>query len=909
MREMFGWVDFFSKLAARIDEEGPAELNERARGIDWRLSGRSEGKGRLADEPLFGVNDVDPLTFFSYLATRTRYPDRLPEALANVGSAFGVGVSVEHCEDWKVLNVFNLLVAWAAKDRELLWMIFRQAVAGQIEADTFRSALELRNVALPTLSTILFLINPRSFLPLLDAPEYRLSYGLTSIPPRMPWNDYSAEIGRIRAEHPGCEFFEIELFHRLMRGGGEAPPLVVHPERCWVVSTNMNTGIEDLSTAFHRNYCVRLEEFRIRGGRAKPRPLAEPEPGDLVLLRFGRRGRERGRGIGVVYRNDYENGWAPEHGIHVLWLNKKDGSLETEGRKWQIFEEAAPTIKSAFRECPEYARTWEALERMAARSVGTGGPDAADGPKRYWLMSLGRKADLWSVCYESGTASIGFDHDPVGDLGQYRSQQEVGRAMGSESGTKRMHDRLALWEFSHVMKPGDVIFVKRGRKLVVGHGVVRSRYRYDATRERHRHVLNVDWNSNFPAGRQVRERPLVTKTLTNITEYPELVTALKAAVGFEEPDEVPRQPTVLTHSRNQILYGPPGTGKTYETVSHALAIVDGIDVKEVRAKRNEDREAAQRRFRQLRFKSPLRPGGRPEGQAAMVTFHQNYAYEDFVEGIRPKLTKAENAGRDVDSAKSGSTELAYELRHGIFRSMCDVADNARRKAQEGGDEPPRYVLIIDEINRGNIPKIFGELITLIEPSRRLGADDETMVALPYSGDNFGVPDNLYIIGTMNTADRSIQQMDTALRRRFTFVEMMPDANHDLISEDVDGVNCRKMLKAMNERIALLLDREHQIGHTYLLNVETMEQLADTFRNRIFPLLQEYFYDDWRKIRAVLGNNAFVRERRLDDPGTRALAEQFGHAEDDRVYERLSFSNDEWKNSEQYKRISSSPKED
>ena len=359
----------------------------------------------------------------------------------------------------------------------------------------------------------------------------------------------------------------------------------------------------------------------------------------------------------------------------------------------------------------------------------------------------------------------------------------------------------------------------------------------------------------------------------------------------------------MDYARNQILYGPPGTGKTYETVSHTLAVVDGVDVEKVRNDRQEDPEAALERHSKLRFKSPGGQKGHPEGRLAMVTFHQNYAYEDFVEGIRPKLVEAEGNGGDLDPAPSESTELAYELRHGIFRSMCEVANDARRKAREDGGDPPRFVLVIDEINRGNIPKIFGELITLIEPSRRLGADDETTVTLPYSGDDFGVPDNLYIIGTMNTADRSIQQMDTALRRRFTFVEMMPHANHDLISENVDGVNCRKMLRAMNERIALLLDREHQIGHTYLLNVETMEQLADTFRNRVFPLLQEYFYDDWRKIRAVLGNNAFVRERPSGDGYRTDLAEDFGlDSADDKVYDRIPLDDESWKDAEQYKQI-------
>ena len=282
----------------------------------------------------------------------------------------------------------------------------------------------------------------------------------------------------------------------------------------------------------------------------------------------------------------------------------------------------------------------------------------------------------------------------------------------------------------------------------------------------------------------------------------------------------------------------------------------------------------------------------------MITFHQNYAYEDFVEGIRPKLTGDDEGTQALGLA---STDLAYELRHGIFRRLCEAAEKRP-------DQP--FVLIIDEINRGNIPKIFGELITLIEPSKRLGKTDEVKVTLPYSGDEFGVPQNLYIIGTMNTADRSIQQLDTALRRRFTFVEIMPDPDNDLISEDIDGVDCRKLLRAMNERIALLLDREHQIGHTYLLGVETMEALAERFRNQVFPLLQEYFYDDWRKIHAVLGENAFVQKRKAGEGYTKKLAAEFDLIRDGQViYERLSDSAPEWKAAGEYRRIYEDPKQD
>ncbi len=299
---------------------------------------------------------------------------------------------------------------------------------------------------------------------------------------------------------------------------------------------------------------------------------------------------------------------------------------------------------------------------------------------------------------------------------------------------------------------------------------------------------------------------------------------------------------------------PPGTGKTWEAVSHAVAIIDGEDPKDLADK---EREIVKQRFDALRS----------EKRIEFVTFHQNYAYEDFIEGIRPRLNR---------------NELTYELHIGVFKQIALRASGSRSK---------RYVLIIDEINRGNIAKIFGELITLIEPSKRLGGEDRTQVKLPYSGETFGVPSNLYLVGTMNTADRGIALLDTALRRRFDFVERMPDLCH--INTDIEGVDGRTMLKIMNERIIDRLDREHQIGHTYLMSVKTLEDLANTFQRRIIPLLQEYFYDDWTKIRSVLGGSPFIYEIRNSNLEV---------GSDRSVLELLPHDDGKWWRADSYRRV-------
>ncbi len=445
-------------------------------------------------------------------------------------------------------------------------------------------------------------------------------------------------------------------------------------------------------------------------------------------------------------------------------------------------------------------------------------PDTPSREPRYWLMSLGENARFWDECHRHGIACLGWDD--LGDLAQYQSREEI-----SKQGLGK-NDSLACWEFCSVMKPGDIIFskrTKRGPGQVIGHGIVTSRYAFDEDREEYKNVREVKWLSNFPEGVTVRDKDIVVKTLTDITQYREQVQQFKVALGidngaparssysidtildegaFLDRSELEQLESRLEDKKNLILQGPPGTGKTWLAKRLAYALI----------------------------------GQRDPRRVCAVQFHPTLSYEDFVYGWRP-------------------TDDGLDLVDGTFLRAIEVAK----------DSSVPFVVVIEEINRGNPAQIFGELITLLEADKRTeDAAIELAYARPGKPREVYVPENLYVLGTMNIADRSLALVDLALRRRFAFATLEPrldDPWRNWVVEKlgVDGdlvADIQRRMVSLNDSIAgeRGLGKQFRVGHSYVTPTrrlapgETKAWFRQVVETEIVPLLEEYWFDDSERVR-------------------------------------------------------------
>ena len=436
---------------------------------------------------------------------------------------------------------------------------------------------------------------------------------------------------------------------------------------------------------------------------------------------------------------------------------------------------------------------------------------------RYWLYAPGRGACMWEEFYERGVMALSWGD--LGDLSVCASKEDVRKRMLETYPDygRQTNDILAAWQFAKEMKPGDVIFVKRGLKEIIGRGVVTGEYVYDEEWTQFPHIRKVDWTH---VGNWNIDRTLALKTLTDVTYDQELVKRIETSfldsddsVDIEEATVVFPEYSVekfleevymdrkrydaimglLRAKKNIILQGAPGVGKTYAAKRLAYSMM----------------------------------GVKDASRVMLVQFHQSYSYEDFIEGYRP----------------SGAV---FELVKGAFYSFC-------KKAAE--DEENDYFFIIDEINRGNLSKIFGELFMLIESDKR-GSE----LQLLYSRELFYVPRNVHIIGMMNTADRSLAMLDYALRRRFAFVELSPAFDSDGFRAYRDGLDNQRFkdlvdkVKSLNRVIAEdeSLGEGFCIGHSYFCNMDadtcTDAALASIVDYELVPMLKEYWFDEPGKVR-------------------------------------------------------------
>lgn len=816
----FEWINFYSEFATKLLEfknnraELIADIQSAYSAINMKLP-------KLERED--SIIDIDPFTVFGLFNKGITNANRIA-ILESFATVFNIKSKVPNNFDGiPVLN--NLKATYygfkddrQAADIDNLWGLYESAInlaEKDDEAnreiftkwyDTVHDQLGIRwNITMG-----LYWIRPYEFINL-DSINRRFIVD----PDNMPVDFVNSVKKKLNKVPYAAEYLAIKdaCLRALKDGNYEYKNYPELSYRAWIVSKQVNQekaevkGKKSSKAAFLRWFAPLIQALRDLGGSGTP---AEARAKIIENEQLSEDEINQTRGKNNVNKFENEVAFARNYLVNAGYIDKSVygiWTLTAAGKSVDMTSEMASDIfKNVLSSSP--SKQGKNTDALADEDVHT---------VRYWLYAPGEGSCMWDEFYTSGIMAIGWGE--IGDLSTFDSKDAMKIKMREviDESLSYKNAAHATWQFANEMKIGDIVFVKKGVHQIIGRGVVMSDYEYDNTRDdEYKNIRQVDWTHN---GEWPHPGQAVMKTLTDITSYTDYVEKLNSLFEdeteedaedvektyppytkedflsevFMPEEEYDKLSGILRIKKNIILQGAPGVGKTFVAKRIAFSMMGVKDVERV----------------------------------MMVQFHQSYSYEDFIMGFRP------------------STD-GFELKRGAFYNFC-------KKAEIDGDND--YFFIIDEINRGNLSKIFGELFMLIENDKR-----GVSLQLLYSDEKFSVPKNIYIIGMMNTADRSLAMLDYALRRRFAFFEIKPGFTTDGFREyrmSLENEKFDKLIACVESLNNVISNDESLgdgfcIGHSYFCNL-----LPDTINDQILsgiveyeliPLLKEYWFDEPTKVK-------------------------------------------------------------
>lgn len=816
----FEWIDFYSEFATKLllfknDRKALIErINDVYTAINMQVPKLESGGD---------IIDIDPFTIFGLFNKGITNSNRIA-IIRSIANVFGIEAKVPNNFDGiPVLNNLKATFYAFKEDRKAddidnIWNVFEAALR-LADNDTEQNRKEFskwydlvhdQRCIRWNITMGLYWIRPYTYINL----DSRNRWYISNVE-NMPAEFVDSIKKKINKVPNATDYLFIKdaCIKALEVGSYEYKNYPELSYSAWIVSEQVNrqkaaaNGKKLSNAAFLRWFKPLIQALRDLGGSGTP---AEARAKIVENEQLSDEEVNAIRGKNSVNKFENEVAFARSYLVNAGYIDKSIYGV------WTLTE-AGKSVEMTDDMASDIFKSGVAQAQNSREKKGAAIADDDVDTVHYWIYAPGENSCMWEEFYSEGIMAIGWGE--IGDLKTFDSKDAMKSKMKEtfDASLSYKNAAHATWQFVNDMKIGDIVFVKKGMHQLVGRGVVSSDYEYDAGRnDKYGNIRKVNWTHK---GEWPHPGQAVMKTLTDITSYTDYVEKLNALFedeSAEDVEEVSKNYPVYTEDdfldevfmteeeysklvgilkakKNVILQGAPGVGKTFAAKRLAYSVMGVKDIDRV----------------------------------MMVQFHQSYSYEDFIMGFRPSTT-------------------GFELKKGAFYNFC-------KKAEIDSDND--YFFIIDEINRGNLSKIFGELFMLIENDKR-GIE----LQLLYSDEKFAVPANVYIIGMMNTADRSLAMLDYALRRRFAFFEIKPGFETDGFREyrmSLDNDKFNKLINCVENLNSVIASDESLgegfcIGHSYFCNLEVdkidNECLYGIVEYELIPLLKEYWFDEPTKVK-------------------------------------------------------------